>query len=95
MLSKIKYSGFLSFISSLTWQTGENYTKLREYLFTKAGIVSLINLPFDVFKNAYVDTDIYILSPKTTIEYRIFRIHKKAKVANLNGINFTSVLREI
>ncbi|MBE7410974.1 MAG: Eco57I restriction-modification methylase domain-containing protein [Leptospiraceae bacterium] len=58
MTRKINGSGYLGFISSITWQTGENCNKLREYLIKKVGIAQLVNLPFDVFKDAYVDTGI-------------------------------------
>ena len=88
---KLKRTGRLGYISSLTWQTGENFAKLREYLFKKAGIINLVNLPFDVFKNAYVDTGIYILSGSPTDKYLIYRYPKKEKVTDLNNVNFAEV----
>lgn len=95
MLQKLKDQGSLGFISSVTWQTGENYSKLREYLFTKAGIERLINLPFDVFENAYVDTGIYILTAKPKIAYEIFRFPKKEKITHFDQIEFVRVPREL
>ncbi len=91
LLQKLKRTGRLGYISSLTWQTGENFAKLREYLFTKAGIVNLINLPFDVFKSAYVDTGIYILSGRPTDKYFIYRFPKKEKVVDLDAISYSEV----
>jgi hypothetical protein len=91
LLKKLKRSGRLGYISSLTWQTGENYSKLREYLFTQMGVVSLLNLPFDVFKSAYVDTGVYILSGTPTDKYCIYRFPKKERIADVNAIAFTEV----
>ncbi len=91
LLEKLKRTGRLGYISSLTWQTGENFAKLRGYLFKKSGIINLINLPFDVFKSAYVDTGIYILSGSTTDKYFIYRFPKKDKVTDLDNITFSEV----
>jgi Eco57I restriction-modification methylase/TaqI-like C-terminal specificity domain len=91
MLKKLAPNGRLGFISSLTWQTGENYSKLREYLFTNAGVIRLVNLPFDVFKNAYVDTGIYILAGAHIAEYSIYRFPKKERSPNMNKISYTVV----
>jgi hypothetical protein len=91
MLKNLRKGGLLSFISSVTWQTGENYQKLREYLFTKAGISILINLPFDIFKNAYVDTGIYVFSAQPSSVYSIYRFPKKEKLSRLDEIPFAQV----
>jgi len=91
MLRKLNPSGILGFISSLTWQTGENYRKLREYLFSRAGVVRLLNLPFDVFKSAYVDTGIYILSKASSERYEIFRFPKRERLPSMEDISYTHV----
>jgi len=90
-LVKINPNGRLGFISSITWQTGENYAKLRAFLFNTAGVLNLINLPFNVFKDAYVDTGIYILSGKPTEKYSIHCFPKKEHNPNLKTIKFTEV----
>jgi len=90
-LAKLNSSGLLGYISSLTWQTGENFSRLREHVFNNFGVVSLLNLPFDVFKNAYVDTGVYILSKKSTKSYRIYRFPKKTSITNLNDIHFQKI----
>ncbi len=91
MLEKLNANGCLGFISSLTWQTGENFRKLREHLFTKAGVETLVSLPFDVFKNAYVDTGTYILRRTPTEEYAIYRFPKKTQVTNLQNLPYAKV----
>jgi len=90
-LSMLTGQGLLGYISSITWQTGENYSMLREALFTRAGIRELINLPFDVFKDAYVDTGVYIVGRERAKSYAICRIPKKAKVESLAQIPLVEV----
>lgn len=90
-LRKLKPTGFLSFISSITWQTGENYSLLRQYLFEKGALDCLVNLPFDIFGDAYVDTGIYVLSGSSRHHYRIYRFPKKGKIDSLENINYLTV----
>ncbi len=88
----VKPSGFLSFVTTITWQTGENYDELRKFLFENINLEEIINLPFNVFPDAYVDTGIFILRneiPKET--YRIFNFNKKALISNLDSLNFELV----
>jgi len=82
-LRLIKSTGFVGYISSITWETGENFAKLREEMFTKHGVSEVINLPFNTFADAYVDTGVYILCGKPSPEYRIYRYSKKAKIDSL------------
>lgn len=88
----LKPSGFLSFVTTITWQTGENYDELRTYLFQNINLEEIINLPFNVFADAYVDTGIFILRnepPKET--YRIYNFDKKQPIANLDSLDFNIV----
>jgi len=94
-LAKLGPSGRLGFISSVTWQTGENYSRLRRHLFEAAGVETLINLPFDIFKDAYVDTGIYVLTSRPTTGYRIHRFQKKAKVHHLGDLSLVFVPRSL
>ena len=94
-LDKLKTSGLLGYISSLTWQTGENYSRMREYIFTNFGVVSLINLPFNTFKDAYVDTGVYILSGSKTDSYNIYRFPKKESITILRNIAFNRISTDL
>ncbi|HOT73912.1 MAG TPA: TaqI-like C-terminal specificity domain-containing protein [Anaerohalosphaeraceae bacterium] len=51
----LKKEGHFGFIIPSAWLGGPHYTPLREYLLKKK-ITSIILLPFDVFKDAYIDT---------------------------------------
>jgi hypothetical protein len=94
-LARLKPSGRLGFISSVTWQTGENYSQLRETLFTQHGVELLVNLPFDVFKAAYVDTGIYVLSASNQSGYRIHRFPKKEKNPQMEAIDYVFVSSDL
>lgn len=93
-MSLINLSGYLSYISSLTWQTGENFTKFRKEIFESYGLLQIINLPFDVFENAYVDTGIYLFQ-KSNIDncYRIYQYPKRTQLSSLSDIQFEVISR--
>jgi type I restriction-modification system DNA methylase subunit len=90
-MTLLKKTGFLGFISSITWQTGENYSLLRKTLFERGAVDCLINLPFDVFGDVYVDTGIYVLSGSPRQYYNIYRFPKKAQVENLEHIDYVKI----
>ena len=64
-ITKLKKSGYISYIAPITWQTGENYSLFRKWIFENNGINEIINLPFDIFEDAYVETAIYNLVNST------------------------------
>ncbi|MBN2709425.1 MAG: N-6 DNA methylase [Calditrichaceae bacterium] len=87
-LSILNNKGLLAYIAPLTWQTGENYSKFRYYFFENFGLEKLINLPFNIFEDAYVDTALYFVSKETKSEYSIFAFDKKAKVETLENLEY-------
>ena len=80
-----------SFIAPITWQTGENYSKFRKYLFNNNGLLKIINLPFNIFEEAYVDTAIYFLRSQETEAYFIYNYNKKEKIETLDNIEFAQI----
>jgi type I restriction-modification system DNA methylase subunit len=91
LLDHLCENGLLSYISSITWQTGKNYAPVRARLLSHSGLRKLINLPFDVFADAYVDTCVYVLSKRPTEQYQIHNFPKKAKIHDLNEIPFKTI----
>ena len=87
----VKDKSLLSYIAPMTWQTGENYSALREKLFTDWGVLEIINLPFNVFADAYVDTCIYTLTNTKSNSYNIYSYKKKDNHNELKGIIFTKI----
>ncbi len=91
-LSLLKTNGTLGFITTVTWQTGENYSKVREYLFKKYDLKEIINLPFNVFEGAYVDTGIVIIKNKESGKlYNIYCFEKNFPLKALENIKFQVV----
>lgn len=84
-LKLIKRSGLVGYISSVTWETGENFARLRESLFTERGLLEVINLPFNTFADAYVDAGVYVLCGKPASAYQIYCYPKKSKIESLRG----------
>lgn len=92
-ISLLKNKGLIGFIVPLTWQTGENYHKFRELIFSKCDLKCVINLPFDVFQDAYVDTGIFILQKGKTKnnEFIAFSFDKKAKIKKIEEVKFQKI----
>jgi len=53
--------GILSYIAPTSWQTGIGYRDFRAYALRTCQIAQIVNLPYDVFPDAYIDTSIYVL----------------------------------
>jgi len=87
----LKKDGLLSYIAPATWQTGGNYVKFRKHLIEERGISVIINLPFDTFEDAYVDTSIYIFSKSHSLEYKICNFDKKDKTSDLSKLHFSGI----
>ncbi|HET8860735.1 DUF7149 domain-containing protein [Marivirga sp.] len=81
----------LAYIAPLTWQTGENYIEFRKKVNTDWGIDTIINLPFNIFADAYVDTGIFIFSNQPKETYRIYSFSKKEDHNELKGLEFKTI----
>jgi len=84
----LRPEGYLSYIAPVTWQTGENYSAFRKYLSESKGVDKIINLPFDIFADAYVETAIYLFSNHQLPTYCIYSYDKKDVVSSFEGIKF-------
>ena len=95
-LSLLKEGGLISFIVPLTWQTGENYAKFRQVIFSQCNLKCLLNLPFDVFPDAYVDTGIFILEKKKTRKNKFiaYAYDKKTIISKIENIPSQKIEQE-
>jgi adenine-specific DNA-methyltransferase len=89
--TKLRNKGLISFIAPITWQTGENYNQFRKWIIEDKGILEIINLPFDIFEDAYVETAIYCLINSPVSSYKIFSFDKKVKEVNLSNLIFSVI----
>jgi len=87
----INKTGLLAYIAPLTWQTGENYSVFRKFIISEKGLNQIINLPFNTFEDAYVDTGIYIFSNYKSPSYTIFNFDKKAIISDLRYLEFERI----
>ncbi len=53
-------SSFSGYIIPVSWQSGDKYYHTRKFISKNLKLVIGIKLPYDVFKDAYVDTGIYV-----------------------------------
>lgn len=91
MLQHLGPNGLLGFISSQTWQTGENYGKLRGEIVAHYGLREVLNLPFDVFKGAYVDTGLLLIGRERTKSYRVHSFPKHTRQPDLKAAPWSEV----
>ncbi len=87
-LKILNNKGLLAYIAPVTWQTGENYSKFRNHFFEQYGLLKLINLPFNIFEDAYVDTALYFVSKEAKAEYLIYAFDKKASIETLENLEY-------
>jgi len=90
----LKEKGSLSYIAPITWQTGENYSKFRKFIISNFGIDYIINLPFNTFENAYVETSIYKFVKDKLSEYKIYNFNKKEDNDSLEKVDFSVISYE-
>jgi len=92
----VRESGTAGWIVPLTWQTGVNYSGLRAELLSGTTILWIVNLPFDVFPDAYVDTGIIALraEPATPLwRPSAFAFPKTSPVADLGALVYNRPLQ--
>ncbi|MFK5975116.1 MAG: Eco57I restriction-modification methylase domain-containing protein [Sulfurovum sp.] len=87
----LRPNGLLSYIAPITFQTGSNYIKFRKNFLNQYSLLQIINLPFNIFEDAFVDTAIYIFKKNKSNKYKIFNFDKKAKTIELNDLNFETI----
>jgi hypothetical protein len=81
----LKPGGRLSFIVPSAWLGGVAYVKLREALGAVA-IERVVTLPFDVFRDAYIDTLIFVLRRQGAEPGHVVMTHAYAKKEKLTEI---------
>jgi len=93
----LRDGGYLGMIVPLTWQTGDNCAKFRKFVFSECDLRAIINLPFDVFQDAYVDTGIVILQKgkKKGSRFMAFAYDKRDKIQRMEGIPYELIEQKL
>jgi adenine-specific DNA-methyltransferase len=87
-LSLLAKNGNHSFIVPSAWLGGPEYKKLRELLLPYQ-IKSIILLPFNVFKDAYVDTTVFVISNQMVSSTHKVKTHVYPKRERLLTLDLT------
>ena len=90
-LPKLGRSGRLAYIAPQTWETGENYSDFRRVVLEQFGLSEVINLPFNVFKDAYVDTGIFVFTKEKQQAYSLSVMPKKQAIVDFKNVKFEVV----
>lgn len=62
-------SCYCGYIIPVSWQSGDNYFFTRKYISESLQLLIGIKLPYNIFKDAYVDTGIYIFKNFSSNKY--------------------------
>ena len=76
----LREGGTLGYIVPDAWLTGVSYVPLRKFLLANGILQDMVNLPYDVFADAYVDTVTIIFSKRAG--------SNQSKFGNVGVINF-------
>jgi len=96
-LKIISENSNISFINPITWLTGSKYKNTRNLFTGKNSLVKAINLPYDIFADAYVDTGIYFFQRKANEESAVYEFNPKDKIQieDLLNIEFKALDRKV
>ena len=67
-LTMLRKGGELGYIVPSGWQTGKSYTHFRDYILKIAALRRIVNLPYDVFPDAYVDSTVLTARKERTFD---------------------------
>jgi len=65
-LYKTKTDGLVSMIVPTGWYSGPKFSKLRRFIATHTDPRVFVNLPYDIFRDAWVDTTIFVARKRKT-----------------------------
>ncbi|MFQ5793722.1 MAG: Eco57I restriction-modification methylase domain-containing protein [Candidatus Bipolaricaulia bacterium] len=67
-IAVLRTRGRLGYIVPSGWQTGKSYTPFRKLILKTSALSRIVNLPYDVFPDAYVDSTIVVGEKRIAIE---------------------------
>lgn len=85
-LSLASADRYVSYIVPVSWETGAMFEKMREVLLEHTSLKAIINLPFNVFKDAYIDTCIFVIQRQENLSNKtlVYEFPQKAKIEKLD-----------
>lgn len=91
----LKNKSFISYIVPVLWQTGVMFEKMRGILISQTSIIKIINLPFNVFEDAYIDTGIFVFKKAVDNlnEVLVYEYPRKIRINSLDDIIYQTILQ--
>lgn len=87
--------GLISYIVPTSWLSGVRFIKIRKLILENFEIHKIINLPFNIFKDCYVDTSIFLFEKSKVKDNQInvYSYPKKEKLSDLSAAdkNFSRI----
>jgi hypothetical protein len=95
-LNIISNNSNICFINPITWLTGPKYKNTRKLFTGDNSLTKAINLPYDIFADACVDTGIYFFQKKIISKSHVFEFNPKdkIKIEDLLNIEFKAIERK-
>jgi hypothetical protein len=96
-LKIISENSNINFIIPITWLTGTKYKNTRNLFINEHSLVKAINLPYNIFDDAYVDTGIYFFQRRENEESAVYEFNPKdkVKIEDLLNIEFKVLYRKV
>ncbi|MDO8588209.1 MAG: N-6 DNA methylase [Armatimonadota bacterium] len=86
-IGKARESGRVGLITPQSWQTGVGFRDLRVAVLGNESVTALVNLPYDVFPDAYVDTSIVVVRKAKPESGHCFGIKVFDKTADCSDLS--------
>ncbi|MFQ6100095.1 MAG: Eco57I restriction-modification methylase domain-containing protein [Anaerolineae bacterium] len=90
----LRMQGRLGYIVPSGWQTGKSYVPFRELVLRKSALSRIVNLPYDVFPDAYVDSTIAVVERKNALDDAPEIISGTVKILTFNRREYLSQIND-
>lgn len=96
-LKLIKRNSIISYITPITWLTGAKYKSTRVLFANENSLFKAINLPYDIFTDAYVDTGIYFFQKNVIDQSLVYEFNPKDRIQidDLLNLDFKALDRKV
>ena len=80
----------VGYIIPISWLTGSKFIKIRNFIINEFSIILAINLPYNVFTDAYVDTGIYFFNKESSPTFLSYEFDPKYRIKenDLTAVEF-------
>ncbi len=82
LAGEIAPEGVMAYITPTSWETAIKFKKFRQNIFRDLALETIVNLPYDVFSSAYVDTAITIgkFAGQQSLTFQVANLDKRSEL---------------